>query len=134
MIAPLRLRLDSAALAANWRVLDAMSGRAACGAAIKADGYGLGAAGVGQRLADAGCRDFLVATWVEAEALRDLALPLAVLHGVRAEDDGVAMSGIARPVLHTPAPNARWRGEGGGAGVVLGVTGRNRLGVADRQR
>src|SRR3546814_13078681 len=61
MIAPLRLRLDSAALAANWRVLDAMSGRAACGAAIKADGYGLGAAGVGQRLADAGCRDFLVA-------------------------------------------------------------------------
>src|SRR3546814_18022623 len=68
MIAPLRLRLDSAALAANWRVLDAMSGRAACGAAIKADGYGLGAAGVGQRLADAGCRAFLVATWAIGRA------------------------------------------------------------------
>src|SRR3546814_7629661 len=72
----------------------------------------------------------LFRSWVEAEALRDLALPLAVLHGVRAEDDGVAMSGIARPVLNTPAQIARWRGAGGGACDVMVDTGMNRLGVA----
>ena len=41
--APLRLRLDGDALASNWRWANRMSGRAACGAAVKADGYGLGA-------------------------------------------------------------------------------------------
>ena len=39
---PLRLRLDSAALVSNWRWLAAQGGKA-CGAAIKANGYGLGA-------------------------------------------------------------------------------------------
>ena len=39
---PLRLRLDSAALVRNWQWLAARS-PGACGAAIKADGYGLGA-------------------------------------------------------------------------------------------
>ena len=67
--APLRLRLDGAALVANWRALDRLSGPAACGAAIKADGYGLGASEVARRLAAAGCRDFFVATWAEAAAL-----------------------------------------------------------------
>jgi alanine racemase len=130
MVAPLRLRLDSAALVHNWRTLDAMSGRAACGAAIKADGYGLGAAEVAKRLADAGCRDFFVATWAEAEALRPLGLPLAVLHGVRAEDMAAATSGFARPVLSTPAQVERWREAGGGACDVMVDTGMNRLGVA----
>eukprot|EP01035_Chromulina_nebulosa_P061888 gene61888-84634_t len=51
MPAPLRLRLDGTALSDNWRTLAAMSGRAACGAAIKADGYGLGANEVVRRLA-----------------------------------------------------------------------------------
>ena len=67
--APLRLSLDGTALADNWRTLDRMSGTAACGAAVKADGYGLGATDVAVRLAAAGCRDFFVATWAEAEAL-----------------------------------------------------------------
>ncbi|HVI99404.1 MAG TPA: alanine racemase [Sphingomonas sp.] len=130
MTAPLRLRLDSAALAANWRTLDAMSGRAACGAAIKADGYGLGARGVAERLAAAGCRDFFVATWAEAEALAGLDLPLAVLHGVRAEDMPAARAGRARPVLNTPAQIARWREAGGGTCDVMVDTGMNRLGVS----
>src|SRR3546814_3877809 len=59
---PLRLRLSSEALVANWRWLAAQSGGAACGAAIKADGYGLGAREVMRHLAAAGCRDFFVAT------------------------------------------------------------------------
>lgn len=127
--APLRLRLDAQALTDNWRTLDAMSGRAACGAAVKADGYGLDAMAVAERLAEAGCRDFFVATWAEAEALASLGLTVSVLHGVRGDD--MAVSGnFARPVLSTPAQVARWREAGGGACDVMVDTGMNRLGVA----
>ncbi|HEX4694700.1 alanine racemase [Sphingomonas sp.] len=129
--APLRLRRDADALVANWRALARLSGAAACGAAIKADGYGLGAAWVASTLAAAGCRDFFVATWAEAEALAPLGLPgLAVLHGVRAEDMAAARSGIARPVLNTAAQVARWREAGGGACDVMLDTGMNRLGLS----
>jgi len=128
--APLRLRLDAAALADNWRLLDAMSGRAACGAAVKADGYGLGARRVAERLAAAGCRDFFVATWAEAEALAPLGLQVSVLHGVRGEDMAAARAGFARPVLSTSAQIARWREAGGGICDVMVDTGMNRLGVA----
>ncbi|USU11677.1 alanine racemase [Sphingomonadaceae bacterium OTU29THOMA1] len=130
MTDPLRLRLDTAALADNWRALDRMSGTAACGAAIKADGYGLGAADVARHLTAAGCRDFFVATWAEAERLAALRLPLSVLHGVRAEDMAAALSGIARPVLNTDAQVARWKAAGGGPCDVMVDTGMNRLGVS----
>ena len=128
---PVRLLLDGAALADNWRVLDRMSGTAACGAAIKADGYGLGAEAVATRLAAAGCRDFFVATWAEAAALAPLGLGVAVLHGVRAEDMAIAQAGrVARPVLCTPTQVARWKAAGGGPCDVMVDTGINRLGVA----
>lgn len=107
-----------------------MSGAAACGAAIKADGYGVGAREVAVRLREAGCADFFVATWPEAEALADLRLPLAVLHGVREEDMAAARSNIARPVLNTAQQVKRWRDAGGGACDVMVDTGMNRLGVA----
>jgi len=61
--ANMRLVLDGGALVANWRALDRLSGSASAGAAVKADGYGLGAAEVVRRLASAGCRDFFVAHW-----------------------------------------------------------------------
>ncbi|OYY90023.1 MAG: alanine racemase [Sphingomonas sp. 28-66-16] len=128
--APLRLRLDGAALVRNWRTLAAMSGAAACGAAVKADGYGLGATAVATRLAAAGCRDFFVATWAEAEQLAPLGLPVSVLHGVRPEDMPVATTGIARPVLNSAAQVARWQQAGGAPCDVMVDTGMNRLGVA----
>lgn len=66
------LTIDLGAIASNWRALDAMSGAAvATGAAVKADGYGLGADVVARTLAQAGCETFFVATAVEAAALRD---------------------------------------------------------------
>ncbi|WP_037531406.1 alanine racemase [Sphingomonas sp. RIT328] len=130
MTAPLRLRLDAAALADNWRTLDRMSGAAACGAAVKANGYGLGATAVAERLAAAGCRDFFVATWAEAERLAPLGLSLSVLHGMRDEDMPLALAGIARPVLNSAAQVARWRAAGGGLCDVMVDTGINRLGVA----
>lgn len=126
---PLRLRLDGAALVHNWQTLAAMSGGAACGAAVKADGYGLGARDVVRRLAQAGCRDFFVAHWSEARALADLGVPLSVLHGVRAEDMDGRPDG-ARPVLNSAEQVRRWREAGGGACDVMVDTGMNRLGVS----
>ncbi len=127
MTAPLRLRLDSAALISNWRHMAKLSGTAACGAAIKANGYGLGSRGVAKRLAGAGCRDFFVATWAEAEALADMGLSVSVLHGLRAEDPLDAS--YARPVLATPEQVQRWKPTGKPCDVMVD-TGMNRLGVS----
>jgi len=126
---PLRLRLDGDALVANWRLLREMSGGAACGAAIKADGYGLGARGVVRRLAEAGCRDFFVAVWSEARALADLGVSVSVLHGVR-DADMEDRPANARPVLNTIEQVRRWREAGGGLCDVMVDTGMNRLGIA----
>lgn len=129
---PLRLVLDSAALVSNWRWL---SGRAAApaGAAVKADAYGLGAVEVAQRLAAAGCRDFFVATWGEAEALGSLPFggELSVLHGVREEDMASALASRARPVLNSPAMVARWKAAAPERPCdVMVDTGMNRLGLS----
>ena len=129
---PARLLLDGAALAANWAWLALQSGSAACGAAVKANGYGLGAIEVVRRLAAAGCRDFFVATWAEAEALGSppAGAALSVLHGVRPEDMAAARSLAARPVLNSAQQVARWRESGGGACDVMVDTGMNRLGLS----
>lgn len=128
---PLRLRLDSAALVQNWRWLAAQGGKA-CGAAIKADGYGLGAAMVMRHLAAAGCRDFFVATWAEAAALMPLAgdISLSVLHGVGESDMVAARLLPARPVLNSIEQVQRWRAAGEGRACdVMVDTGMNRLGL-----
>jgi len=133
--APLRLLLDGHALIANWRWLAARSEGAACGAAIKADGYGLGARAVVARLAAAGCRDFFVATWAEAAALGRMpdGTRLSVLHGVRAEDMNEALESQARPVLNSIEQVARWQAAGGGPCDVMVDTGMNRLGLTIEQ-
>lgn len=130
--APLRLMLDSDALLSNWRWLRARGGNAACGAAIKADGYGLGAVEVMRRLAAVGCRDFFVSNWAEAQTVLPLlgeGLSLSVLHGVREEDMALALNSPARPVLNTPSQVARWQAAGGGICDVMVDTGMNRLGL-----
>jgi alanine racemase len=127
----LRLDLDSAALVANWRWLQRTAGVAA-GAAVKADGYGLGAREVAARLGAAGCRDFFVSTWAEAEALGSLLgdAALSVLHGVGPDDLGAALASTARPVLNTPAQVARWKAAAPGRACdVMVDTGMNRLGL-----
>jgi len=129
---PLRLRLSSEALVANWRWLAVQSGAAACGAALKADGYGLGAREVMRHLAAAGCRDFFVATWAEAAALMPLpaGVSLSVLHGVGASDMVAARLLPARPVLNSIEQVQRWReaGEGQLCDVMVD-TGMNRMGL-----
>jgi alanine racemase len=127
---PLRLKLDGAALVANWHWLAHRGGGAACGAAVKADGYGLGAREAVKRLQDAGCRDFFVATWREAEALMPWPgdLELSVLHGVLPGDMAAALKSPARPVLNSPEQVMRWRETKRPCDVMVD-TGMNRLGL-----
>jgi alanine racemase len=127
---PLRLSLDAEALGANWRWLAKESGEANCGAAIKADGYGLGAKQVLKHLVKAGCRDFFVATWAEAKALGDLpeGVSLSVLHGIREEDRELALSMPHRPVLNSLPQVKRWSETGRTFDLMID-TGMSRLGV-----
>lgn len=130
---PLRLKVDGDALVANWRWLASRTPAAACGAAVKANGYGIGASETVRRLASAGCRDFFVATWNEAEALKASTdgLELSVLHGVGADDLAAALASPARPVLNTAAQVARWRDNASGRPCdVMIDTGMNRLGLS----
>ena len=124
---PLRLAIDRAALQANWRWLADGAGVPA-GAAIKADGYGIGARETFAALLEAGCRDFFVSTWWEAEQLGPIpeGVSLVVLHGP-GPDDAI---GAARPTLNSPEQVARWKAIGGGRPCdVMVDTGMNRLGL-----
>ena len=129
------LLIDRDALVANWRLLAAASGAASCGAAIKADGYGIGAAATLVALAAAGCRDFFVAHWSEVAALGPLpaGVSVAVLHGIQHGEMASARASAARPVLCTPAQVAAWAAAGGGACDIMVDTGMNRLGLTPAQ-
>ena len=106
----LRLTIDRTAIQENWRWLQNRAGVPA-GAAVKADGYGLGARETAQALHQAGCRDFFVSTWAEADALGPLPLgaELVVLHGVGPDDGAAALQLPARPCLNTVEQVARWK-------------------------
>lgn len=127
----LRLTVDRSAIQANWRWLQERAGVTA-GAAVKADGYGLGARETTEALIEAGCRDFFVSTWAEAEELGNLPADatLVVLHGVGPDDVEAALRLPARPVLNTPEQVARWK-EIAPARLcdVMVDTGMNRLGL-----
>jgi alanine racemase len=126
---PLRLRCDASALIENYRRLAAIAGVPA-GAAIKANGYGIGAAEAARHLLDAGCRDFFVSTWSEAFELNFLPEgTLSVLHGLGPDDEPVA--GV-RPVLCSAEQIARWKasGQANGSCDVMIDTGMNRLGLS----
>ena len=128
---PLRLRLDRAALQHNFRWLEERAGVPA-GAAIKADGYGIGAKGTMRTLHDAGCRTFFVSTYAEAEELGPVPgdSSLVILHGVAAEDAAAASTSAARPVLNSIEQVARWKqiARDRAADVMID-TGMNRLGL-----
>ncbi len=107
---PLRLTLDRAALQHNWRWLAERAGTA-CGAAIKADGYGIGAREAMATLAEIGCRDFFVSSWAEAQELGPVpeGVSLVVLHGVGPNDVEAALGSTARPVLNSAEQVERWK-------------------------
>jgi alanine racemase len=128
---PLRLTVDRSAIQSNWRWLQERAGVPA-GAAVKADGYGLGARETTEALIEAGCRDFFVSTWAEAAALGNLpeAVSLLVLHGVGPNDAEAALHLPARPCLNSVEQVARWKEIAPGRSCdVMVDTGMNRLGL-----
>ena len=128
---PLRLTIDREALKSNWRWLQSHAGVSA-GAAVKADGYGLGARDATEALIEAGCRDFFVSTWAEAEQLGYLPshVSLVVLHGVGPDDVEASLRLPARPVLNTALQVARWKEIAPDKPCdVMIDTGMNRLGL-----
>ena len=129
----LRLNCSRSALVANWSALNRMSGTAATGAAVKADGYGLGAADVVKVLARTGCRDFYVAHWQELDAVLPVAgdADISVLHGISAADmdSSYLDHPQVKPVLNSIAQVRRWQGMDGGRCDIMFDSGMNRLGI-----
>lgn len=131
------LTIDLDAIVANYRRLQDRLARAACGAAIKADAYGLGAARVGPVLAAAGCRDFFVAHLDEGVALRPR-LPdvtIHVLNGVLPGEEAEFAANDLIPVLNSLPQLDRWSKWGREHGVrpaALHIdTGMSRLGLEE---
>ena len=127
----LRLTIDRSAIQENWRWLQDRAGVPA-GAAVKANGYGLGARETAQALYQVGCRDFFVSTWAEAEQLGPLPVgaSVVVLHGVGPKDVDAAVQSTARPVLNTPDQVGRWKELAADRPCdVMIDTGINRLGL-----
>jgi alanine racemase len=123
--------IDRSAIQSNWRWLQDLAGVPA-GAAVKADGYGLGARETVETLVETGCRDFFVSTWAEADALGNLpdGISVVVLHGVGADDAEAALRSTARPCLNTAGQVARWKEIAPARGCdVMVDTGMNRLGL-----
>ena len=128
----LRLRLDTGALASNWRALDRLSGAARAGAAVKANAYGLGVDQVVPILRDAGACDFFVAHWCEVGEVLAHVPPgqVSVLHGpLTAQDAAYARAMGVRPVINSLYQAKLWSEAGGGPCDLMIDTGINRLGL-----
>lgn len=134
------LTIDLAAIQENWRILRARAGGAECGAAVKANAYGLGMLPVCRALWSAGCRTFFVARPREGERLRGL-LPDAtiyVLDGLFAGEPPHFERFALRPALISAAEARGWadycrtRGRRLACGLHVD-TGINRLGFAMRE-
>ncbi|WP_249690102.1 alanine racemase [Stappia sp. WLB 29] len=128
-----RITIDLAALAANWsRLAGLLSEGTACGAAVKADCYGLGDAPCLQALWTAGCRTYFVATPQEGATVRRH-LPDAAIYILNGLYPGAASFYAAnglRPCLGSPDEVAEWRGAGAPLPAALHVdTGISRLGL-----
>ncbi|MFK7792008.1 MAG: alanine racemase [Devosiaceae bacterium] len=127
-----RLTIDLKAIADNWRALAQLAQPGACGAAVKADAYGLGLEPVSRALWAAGCRTFFVALPDEAFALRAV-LPDAEIYCLGGLTPGGAADYLAHtitPVLNSLADVEAWIAQAPGVHTALHVdTGMNRLGL-----
>lgn len=104
------LTIDLGAIAANWHALRSRHPSGAVAAVLKADGYGLGAERIAERLFAEGCRHFFVAVWQEALALQAFAprAMVCVLNGVPPGQEGQAVALGIVPALASLPEIARW--------------------------
>ena len=106
------LTVDLDAVRDNYRLLRRHAGSATCGAAVKADAYGLGAIKVAKALASEGCRHFFVAHLDEGIALRPhlpASAEIFVLHGPMPHTELDFVEHRLVPVLNSAAQIAGWR-------------------------
>ena len=102
--------IDVTQVADNWKSLARHVGPAECGAVVKADAYGLGAARVIPALVRAGCKTFFIATPSEAEEARARA-PNGILYALDGLIPGAARDFVrlgVRPVLSTLSEAESW--------------------------
>lgn len=129
-----KLTIDLAAIAANWRALDRMTGpEVQTAAVVKADAYGLGVTRVARALAQAGARRFFVAYAEEGALVRQALGPgpqIAVLAGHMPGDTEMIHDLDLTPMLNSLDQITRHLEAlpGHAFGVQLD-TGMNRLGV-----
>jgi alanine racemase len=130
------LTLDLDALASNHAVLKAQAGGAEIAPAVKADGYGLGAAVVATRLWDEGTRGFYVARLSEGLALRqalgDRAATIYLLDGVTPGAAPAIEAAGLTPVLNSLPQVEAWNSHARGRTLDAALhidTGMNRLGL-----
>lgn len=133
------LTIDLGAVAANYRTLRQQLRRpTTCAAVVKADAYGLGAERVVPALAAAGCREFYVAHFEEAEAIRRVVparAAICVLNGLLPGEESAFRRRGFIPVLNDLAQLECWqkaaRSSGHPLPAILHVdTGMSRLGLA----
>jgi alanine racemase len=130
------LRIDLAALRANWQHLNKVCGSAECAGVIKADAYGLGLEPIARALTAEGCRTFFVATLEEGRRARVIQ-PGAVIYILDGLLPGaeVHYAGFdLRPVLSSEPEVRDWAAFCGRLGRRLPAavqldTGMNRLGL-----
>ncbi len=134
------LSIDLSALQSNYKTLAKKAGKAACGAAIKGNAYGLGILPVSKALWDAGCREYFVARPKEGEELRAL-LPDAIIYVLDGLFPGQAEFYALhklRPALIAIEEAQEWAAFGRQYGTALPCalhvdTGINRLGLSMEQ-
>ncbi|MGY2843904.1 alanine racemase [Bradyrhizobium sp. USDA 4509] len=103
--------VDLSAIEANYRKCQALAPRSACGAVVKADAYGLGAARIAPFLASLGCAHFFVADVEEGIALRDEVPSFAkiyMLHGAMPGMELAAEQHNLLPILNSREQLEAW--------------------------
>lgn len=128
------MRVDTNAIAENWRFFKQRAPGAAVAAVVKADGYGLGADLAARALAEAGARVFFTATSAEALAVRQVlgeGPKIFVLNGPSAEDAERFTQAKLTPVLNSLAQIKLWDARGPAALHI--DTGMNRLGIGPEE-
>ena len=131
-----RLTIDLDALAANHAVLRARAGGAEVAPAVKADGYGLGAAAIADRLWAEGARAFYVARLSEGVALRqalgDREATIYVLDGATPGSGDTLEGARLTPVLNSLPQIEAWNAQARAGRLKAALhldTGMNRLGL-----
>ncbi len=125
-----RLRVNLAALVANYRTLAQYAAPAETGAVVKANGYGSGAEQVAEALLTVGCRHLFVARADEGRALRRrFSEPcIYVFEGALPSTLATLLQYRLEPVLNSPDQLRLWRSQAQGPLTLHVDTGMNRLG------